>query len=333
MQAGLARDHTQITIGGSNEIKSPILSIDQHGGWCIRLEQQALRKFAEIWALRFKLSDHPWPKRAGGLADVRGNDVTLPLVAANATKGSHRARYRLEKVGALADGFRGAQKQDPALIQRTMEQRKDLFLFFWLQIDQQIAAGYEIQARERRIGQQILNRKDYRISQVTAHAVAMVLVRKEARKPLRRDLVLDQLWIDGIAPVGHGLRAHVGREYLKLRVLFRRSEFLYEEHSQGIGLLTRAATRNPDADRPIHLMFPHQVGNDRLRQRLESGRIAKEAGHMDQQVLRQQLEFRAILAQSLEVVVNRPDPCKGHPAPDAAQQCGFLVVGEILRCA
>ena len=65
----------------------------------------------------------------------------------------------------------------------------------------------------------------------------MVLVRKEAREPLRRDVVLDRLWIDAIAPVGHGLRAHVGREHLKLWVLLRRSEFLYKEHSQGIGLL------------------------------------------------------------------------------------------------
>src|SRR5271166_3791581 len=61
MQAGLARHHAQITVGGPKEVKSSILSIDQHGGWCIRLEQQALRKIAEIRALRFKLSGHPWP--------------------------------------------------------------------------------------------------------------------------------------------------------------------------------------------------------------------------------------------------------------------------------
>ena len=66
MPAGLASRHAQITIGRSKEIKSPILAIDQHGGWRICLEQHALRKLAEIGALRFKLSDHPRPQRAGG---------------------------------------------------------------------------------------------------------------------------------------------------------------------------------------------------------------------------------------------------------------------------
>ena len=90
-----------------------------------------------------------------------GNSPLVPLVATSAAEDSHRPRDGLEKIGALADGFRGAQKQDSTLTQRTMEHGKDFFLFFGLQIDQKIAAGYEIQARERWIGEQILNRKDY----------------------------------------------------------------------------------------------------------------------------------------------------------------------------
>ena len=60
---------------------------------------------------------------------------------------------RLEPVGKVAHGFGGAENEDSALVQREMEQREDLLLHLGAQVDQDIAARYEIEARERRIGQ------------------------------------------------------------------------------------------------------------------------------------------------------------------------------------
>ena len=51
-----------------------------------------------------------------------------------------------------------AEKQDAAFAQREMEQREDLLLRLGAQIDQEIAAGDQVEARERRIGQHILRR-------------------------------------------------------------------------------------------------------------------------------------------------------------------------------
>ena len=62
---------------------------------------------------------------------------------------------RLEAVVETADRLGAAEKQDAALAQREMEQQKDLLLRFRAQIDQQVAAGDQVEARERRVGQHI----------------------------------------------------------------------------------------------------------------------------------------------------------------------------------
>ena len=225
------------------------------------------------------------PQRARELADVRGHSPLRSLIAPDAAKDSHRIRNRLEKFGQLTDGLRSAERQDPTLAQRMMEQGQYLLLFCRLQIDQKVPTGDEIQARERWIGQYIVDRKDDGIAQFRAHSIALVLAREKARQPRRRHVGLDRLGIEAIAAVGHGLGAHVGREDLELRALLCCSERLQEQHGEGIGLLAGAATRNPDADRLIWRVLAHQFGNHRLRQCLVGERIAKEAGHMNQQIL------------------------------------------------
>ena len=60
---------------------------------------------------------------------------------------------RLEPVGKVAHRFGRAENEDSALVQREMEQREDLLLHLGTQVDQDIAARYEIEAREWRIGQ------------------------------------------------------------------------------------------------------------------------------------------------------------------------------------
>ena len=59
----------------------------------------------------------------------------------------------LEPIGKVAHCFGGAENKNSALVQREMEQREDLLLHLGAQVDQDIAARYEIEARERRIGQ------------------------------------------------------------------------------------------------------------------------------------------------------------------------------------
>ena len=43
----------------------------------------------------------------------------------------------------------------------------------------------------------------------------------------------------------------IGGEHLQLDVTLRRGDFLAEQHGKGIGLLTRAATHDPDTQRVI----------------------------------------------------------------------------------
>ena len=53
---------------------------------------------------------------------------------------------RLEAIRNVTDRFGGAQKKHTSLAQREMEQRQDLPLRLRAQVDEQIAAGDEIEA-------------------------------------------------------------------------------------------------------------------------------------------------------------------------------------------
>ncbi len=56
-----------------------------------------------------------------------------------------------------------------------------------IQIDQQIAATHQIQARERRITGHVLAGEDAQVAQTLGDAVVMVLLDEEALQALRGD--------------------------------------------------------------------------------------------------------------------------------------------------
>jgi hypothetical protein len=156
----LAHRDPQVTIDRPEEIKPLVLAIGQNGGWRIGFQYQPLRESLQAAALRFCLYIGVRPKRAGELADIRRKGPTRPFAGPKAALDLHRIRYLLETIGQLTDGFRSTQEQHTILPQGKVEQGQDLILFLGPQVDQQIATRYEIEARERRVGQQILNRKD-----------------------------------------------------------------------------------------------------------------------------------------------------------------------------
>src|SRR6202023_516542 len=64
--------------------------------------------------------------------------------------------------------------------------RDDLRLELTAEIDQEVAAGDQVDARERRIAHDAVCRKDAQIPQLFAHRVAHVVGRKEPLEPPRR---------------------------------------------------------------------------------------------------------------------------------------------------
>src|SRR5438046_1145891 len=86
----------------------------------------------------------------------------------------------------LGDALGGAQKQIAASPQRKMEQRNDPILQIGVQIDQQVTAGNQIDARERSVLDEIMRREDTHLAQFLDHAVSVSFMDKPARQPLGR---------------------------------------------------------------------------------------------------------------------------------------------------
>ena len=79
---------------------------------------------------------------------------------------------RLEAIRNAADRFGGAEKEHASLAQREMEEGQNFPLRLRAQVDEQIAAGDEIEAGERRVGQQALTREHHRLTQFAHDLIA-----------------------------------------------------------------------------------------------------------------------------------------------------------------
>jgi hypothetical protein len=87
---------------------------------------------------------------------------------------------RLEMVIRGSHAFGSAHKQDAVVAQREMKEREDLFLKLRADIDKNIAAADEVEARKRCIAQQIMDREDDRRAQIARHAITVMLLDEEA---------------------------------------------------------------------------------------------------------------------------------------------------------
>ena len=212
-----------------------------------------------------------------------------------------------------------------------MEQQKNLLLRFGAQIDQQVTTGDQVEARERRIGQYILDRKDHHPAQLGHDPIAVLLLGKEAGESHRRHIRRDRFRIVSLAGERDRILVDIGGEDLQPDVSLRGRDLLEKQHGEGIGLLAGAAAGNPDPQRPIRRMPADEIGDHLLRQQLEGLRVAEEAGDVDQQILGEELELSRILPQQVEIPATVVDAGQRHAPLDPAQQCARLIERKIVR--
>ena len=82
---------------------------------------------------------------------------------------------------AFVDALRRAEEQLAFGPQREMEDVERPDLRVARQVDQQVAAGHQVEARERRILQQVVHREQHRLAHLAADPVAEVLLDEVAR--------------------------------------------------------------------------------------------------------------------------------------------------------
>ncbi|GJE69431.1 hypothetical protein CHKEEEPN_0959 [Methylorubrum podarium] len=173
------------------------------------------------------------PRRGHGEGEV-GQDPAVRLQPAE----DARARLdRAEQVGVPGDVLGIAEEQHALRLQREVEDRDDAALQLGVEIDQQVAAGDEVEAGEGRILDDAVLGEDAHLPHFLDDAVGVALPHEPAREPLGADVAHDRLGVAGRARRREGPAVEVGREDLDLRHLFERRHVLAQQDAEGVGLL------------------------------------------------------------------------------------------------
>ena len=275
------------------------------------------------------------PLRLPGLVRIalrpeRGNSTIGRVTVSLRRKIAISLVHRLEQLRASGDALGGTEEQKAAGSKRVVEQRNELLLQLGAEVDEDVAAGDEVELRERRIADQAVLGEDAHLAQLLDRLVGLPLSREEAREPLGRHVLGDVRGVAAMARLSEHLRVEVGREDLHEALRLQSLEVLAQQDGDGVGLLARGAAGDPDADRRVGGLALHDAGKDLLGQGLERVGVAEELGHADQEILEQTFRLRGVLLQELQVVLDRVQVRDLQPAPNAPQQGPLFVAAEVV---
>ena len=193
-------------------------AVDDHVGRAIAVEQLALGQ-----RLAARLVVGPPRVAAGGI--LRRS----PSGAVSGNSGSRRSSWvRRRKMrcglstvanrpGVAGHVLRGAEEQVAVLVERVVEQRNQPVLQFGVEIDQEIAAGDQVELGERCVAQQVVRREQADLAQVRGDPVGAVLAQEVAVQPVGRDVARDRRGIAADARDLERVLIDVGGEDLQLR--------------------------------------------------------------------------------------------------------------------
>ncbi len=248
-----------------------------------------------------------------------------------------------EDAPALADNFEEtfrvaerlgiSEQQVPAVTECEMQQGQPATLRLRLQIDEEISTRNDIDARERRIAQQVLRSEHDLLPQGRLHPISVIVFVEELCEALGGQIAFDAGRIDSGTGEGEGLIRRVGSEHLDLELLAGPRGFLGNENRQGVRLLAAGARRDPGADRiPLRPLL-YERPYDRFAQRLPGFWIAKEAGYIDHQVVGKRGRFRSLLPDVRGILVELSDSEQPHAPLDPPHHGSGLVRCEVMSGA
>jgi hypothetical protein len=317
------------------EIERPPLAVDQHRGGCEALAQRPAHQIGRGGLVRL---GRIVPRRALGCRGLprapqnRKIDDVVSRRPEPAEDAPFR-RERLEELLVASHGLRAAEKERAALAQREMHQADDPLLRLRLQVDHQVAAGDDIEPRERRVAQKVVRGEDNQFAQRLVNLVGAVELGEEPPAPLGAERFEGRLGIDALAGDPEALRLAVGGEDLQVERLARRVGLLRHQHREGVCLLARGAARDPHADRRAIVALGGERRQHAGDQRLPCLGVAQEAGDGDHQVAGERGRLGRLGAQELDIILERIDPSQSHAPVDAPGERAALVLAEIAAFA
>ncbi len=123
----------------------------------------------------------------------------------------------LKAILELPNRFGSPKKQHASGTKCKMKQREDLLLRAGLQVDQHVPAGNQIEPRERRVCQEILDSEDHGVAQITHNAKTAALGDKKPAQAFRACYLRFALRsINACTRKSDRVGVHIGRKDLKL---------------------------------------------------------------------------------------------------------------------
>ena len=190
-----------------------------------------------------------------------------------------------------------AQKQVTVLAQPIVERGEDHLLQVPLQVDQQVAADDQIEARKGRVVQQVVGGEEHPCAHLGLHLVVAVGEAEEARQPLRRDGDGNGGRVDARTAKLQRRIAQVRGKDLDLGRIVQGIGILQQQDGERVRFLAGGTARRPHA----HLVaaaFPgKEARNDGVGQGGPRLGVAEEFGDVNEQVVKERLGLGRILAQ------------------------------------
>ena len=237
----------------------------------------------------------------------------------------HGQELRLNR----GDRLGRAEEQHPVAAQRILQPPQRALLGIDAQIDQEVAAGHQVDPREGRIRQEVVPREDHALPQLAAHQVPPIGSLEIALEELRRHLGRDAVGIAagrGDLDVG---RVDVGGEDLDPGPDPETVAGVERKDAQRIGLFPRGGGGRPEPQRRAALMGIAQQRLDHGHQRRERLRVAEEAGDRNQDLAAQHVHLGPVGFQQVAVFRKLGDAAQHHPPLDAAPDRAGLVIAEV----
>ena len=192
---------------------------------------------------------------------------------------------RREHINRAVNGFGRAEEKKAARFQSEMKSFHHALLRRRIQINQHIAARYKIEARKRRVFQNVVIGEQNPLAQFAPHAIAVAFFHEKPAQAFRGNV---RRVVQSVKPFARRRNrgfVNVGRENLYFgRVNPAVVEPFGEQHPNRIRFLARRAAHHPNANLFARLFFVKDARNNVV---FESGKrrlVAEKIRHRNQQI-------------------------------------------------
>ena len=237
---------------------------------------------------------------------------------------------RYEQIVELAHALRGAKEQIAIGTQRIVEGRNHLALQIEAEIDQQVAAGDQVDAGKGWVANHVVWREDAQVAHFLGHREAAAIGDEKAFAPFGRDAVEQRARILGEACDGEGVVVDIGGEDLDARHDIEPVHVLAQQDGERVDLFAGGAAGDPDPHDIVGAALLKELGHDHLGELLERLGIAKEVGDIDQQIAKQRAHFVLMTTQVFDIRFQIVDLHHLHAPLHAPHKGLGLVAAEVV---